>query len=173
MRLLISVIILGEFVISCGSYNKRMISLSDDIFNCPMSASDYNSFRLYIQPVNWYKELKFSTKNDTIFLLEYPGIEGDYYFSFWNKKDTLSYFEDNGRYKFAHNKMIFTKYMMKLVSEWNILEIREEEKNHSTLLLGYIYATRIIIKNGKHKIDCIHFKDFFDLKRDGMDLVIW
>ena len=57
--------------------------------------------------------------------------------------------------------------MMKLVSEWNIYEIKKEEEMNSNILPSeLIYATKIVFTKGKYHIDCIHFKDFFNLKRD-------
>jgi hypothetical protein len=158
----------------CKSQKNIKNQLSGDIFNKQISVFGENIFLTginnYLQLSNWQKEFNFSTINDTLFLLELPGIQGDYYFSVWNKKDTLSYFEEFGIYKLVHNKTVFTRYMMNLVSDWNINEIREEEKNHSNFSPSEtIYATRIIINNKKYIIDCLEYKDFFNFDRDRWD----
>jgi hypothetical protein len=161
------------FNVSCIGQQYSMNRLSNDIYNTQKSVFGYDMFlkglSFDVERSNWYKELEYSTKNDTVFLLEHPGIQGDYYFSFWNKKDTLSYSNVTGHLEFTHKKFVFTKYMTKLVSEWDILGIREEERICSNLSSDMVYATRIVIKNGKYKIDCINFKDFLDFKRDGMN----
>jgi hypothetical protein len=85
--------------------------------------------------------------------------------------DTLSYSNETGSFDYDDEPK-FIKYMMKLVSEWDISKIREEEKIHPNLLPGEsVYATRIIIHNGKYKIGCFCFKDFFDFKRDNIDFI--
>jgi len=160
---------------SCSSHQNIMNRLSSDIYDTQTLTFGEGIFlkgiNIYLQRSKWHEELNFSLKNDTIFLLEYPSIEGNYCFAFWNKKDTLTYPDVLKNLEFYHGKTPFTKYMMKLVSEWNILAIREEEILHPVQLpSGIVYATRIIIRNGKYKIDCIDFKDFFDFKRDNIDL---
>ena len=89
----------------------------------------------------------------------------------WNNADMISYTSnDAGKNYVIVEKKLFTNYMMKLVSEWNIEEIKKEEKlNKESIPQYWVYATRIIINGKKRKIDCIYFKDFFDLQRDGMD----
>jgi len=60
--------------------------------------------------------------------------------------------------------------MMKLVSKWNLEEIKkEEEVNAHNQPQYWNFATRIIFNGKKYKIDCIYFNDFFNLKRDGSD----
>ena len=87
----------------------------------------------------------------------------------WNKNDTLSYTNEPGKLMQTEQRL-FTKYMMKLVSDWNIPEIRREEKiNKVNLPEEIIYATKITFNKGKYFIDCFTFNDFFNLKRDGVD----
>lgn len=112
-------------------------------------------------------------KKDTIFMLESYGDWSSLELRsvIWNNADTLSYTSnDAGKSCVMAEKELFTNYMMKLVSEWNIEEIRKEEQlNGESIPQYWVYATRIIINGKKHKIDCLYFKDFFDLQRDGMD----
>lgn len=119
-------------------------------------------------------------KNDTIFLLE---DENDYSsptitLTLWNRSDTLTYDSDdcyynsnNGGENYTQsNKIDFTKYMMKLVSEWNLEEIKKEDiTNGGTIPQYMVFATRIIIDDKKYKVDCIYFREFFNLQRDNMD----
>jgi hypothetical protein len=154
--------------------------MSEDIYTVQgqkfgSESMDVMTLHLYRERSDWLKKMNYSDKNDTIFILELPGIQGDIYFTFWNKKDTLSYTSaypnSTGEYKIV-KEVIFTKYMMKLVSEWNISEIRKEEEINSNLLPSeFVYATRIIVKNKKYKIECIRFDDFYNLERDSMDFI--
>lgn len=124
---------------------------------------------LYRQQFNWSKELKYSQKQDTIFLLELPGVQGDYYYTLWNRIDTISYSNNTGSFKLI-NEPLFSKYMMKLVSMWDIEGIKEEERTNLALLPSeVIYATKIIFRNNKYRIDCIRFGDFFNFERDRME----
>lgn len=118
--------------------------------------------------------------NDTILLLEDSNdySEPTITLTLWNRSDTLTFTsddcyyrtQDGGKYSTKHNKSGFSKYMMKLVSEWNLEEIKkEDEKNGGSLPQYWVSATRIILKGNEYKIDCIFFRNFFDLNRDGMD----
>jgi len=141
------------------------------------------------QYVHWHYNLRKSSdcfnhlnieKNDTLFLLE---NENDYSspmitLTLWNKSDTLTFDSNNcyyntpngGKNVIESNEIGFTKYMMKLVSEWNVEEIKKEDKlNGASLPQYWVIATRIIINGKKYKIDLIRFKDFFNIQRDGMD----
>ncbi len=127
---------------------------------------DIKALNYYREQSKWFEKLNHSNKEDTIFILERPGIQGNFSFTFWNKRDTVTYTNATGSFEFK-NEPSFTNYMMKLVSEWNITEIRLEENLHSNLLPSeMVYATIIIVKDKKCKIDCIRFKDFFKLERD-------
>lgn len=54
--------------------------------------------------------------------------------------------------------------MMELSSQWNIEEIRKEEKLHSNLIpRRMVYLTRVIFSKKKSKIECICFFDFDDV----------
>jgi hypothetical protein len=148
-------------------------SMSKDLYKTQISFFGENVYlqkldKSIIQSFKWYNRLNFSTKNDTILLLEYAGVQGNYFCTFWNKKDTLSFTNQTGNIELSCNTL-FTDYMMKTVSEWDIKSITKEEKLHPILPEVKVYATRIVFINGIYKIDCIRFNDFFDLKRDGRD----
>lgn len=154
---------------SCGSPSK-ISNISYDIYNIQKLEFGDNiliqGLSLYRRQFNWDKELKYSQKKDTIFLLELPGIQGDYHYTFWNRVDTISYANNTGTFKLI-NEPSFTEYMMRLVSMWDIQGIKEAEKNNLNLFPSeIIYATRIIFRNNKYRIDCIRFGDFFNFERD-------
>lgn len=123
--------------------------------------------RNYREKANILEKLRYSTVNDTLFVLEMLGFQGDLYLTYWNKADTISYTNRAGEPEYMNNTL-FSKYMMQLVSQWNVQGIREEEKVNSSLLPNEpVYATRIIIQKNKYKIKCIRFDDFFNLNRDS------
>lgn len=94
------------------------------------------------------------------------GFQGDLYLTYWNRVDTISYTNTEDKPGYVSN-LLFTKYMMGLVSQWNILKIKEEEKVNSSLIPKEpVYATRIIIRKNTYKVECVRFNDFFNLERD-------
>ena len=64
-------------------------------------------------------------------------------------------------FHFIYVFMIIDKYMMKLVSEWNIPEIKKRGTNSNMLPDDPICAIKIVFIKGRHYIDCVFFKDFF------------
>ena len=108
--------------------------------------------------------------SDTIFIIDYYGHLNHSMLSsiVWNRIDTIiCASEDNGQTYNYEKGRLFTKYMIKLVGEWNISEIkREEDINGGSIPQFHDCATRIIFNEKKYKIDCLYFKDFFDINRD-------
>lgn len=120
----------------------------------------------YRKDIKWYENLKYSCECDTISILEYSGVQGDIRFTFWNKDDIVSYTNESGKFKMT-KEPLFTNYMMRLISQWDKLQIKEEEKINSNFISNeIIYATRIIFSNGKYTISSISFKDFYNPERD-------
>jgi len=124
----------------------------------------FHEVRLALHKV---RKINFSTV-DTLYLLESYNIEtAEFYGRFWSNTDTINYVYLNGLFNFEKNKL-FTSYMIKLVSNWDIHTIRLEEKYNSNMLPAHqIYATCVIIKSNQVKIQSISFKDFFKLGRDN------
>lgn len=119
------------------------------------------------------EKLNYSTVNDTVFALEKLGFQGDLYLTYWNKSDTISYTNTAGTPEYVANTL-FSKYMMRLVSQWDIAGIKDEEKVNSFLLPNEpVYGTRIIFSENKYKVECIKFDDFFNLKRDSFSWQIY
>lgn len=122
--------------------------------------------QVYREKSNMLERLRYSTVNDTVFALEMLGFQGDLYLTYWNKVDTISYTNTEGKPEYVSN-LLFTKHMMGLVSQWDILKMKEEEKvNFSLISKEPVYATRIIIRKNTYKVECIRFNDFFNLERD-------
>lgn len=122
--------------------------------------------QVYRAKSNMLERLRYSTANDTVFALEMLGFQGDLYLTYWDKVDTISYTNTEGKPEYVSN-LLFTKYMMGLVSQWDILKMKEEEKVNSSLISKEpVYATRIVIRKNTYKVECIRFNDFFNLERD-------
>lgn len=84
-----------------------------------------------------FQDLDVNTLNDTIFILEIHGESFESLMStLWTRKDLLSYECDQWDiHDFEKSKKpFFIKQMMELSSQWNIEEIRKEEKLHSNLI---------------------------------------
>ena len=101
--------------------------------------------------------------------MQQSGLQGDFNMTLWDKQKSVSYTNETGLIK-ETNSRLFPKYMLKLVSEWDISAIREEEKINGQLIpRERIYAIRIILHKGKCSIDFLWFYDFFNLERDRFD----
>lgn len=109
-------------------------------------------------------------KVDTVYLLEMYDIEtGISYGSIWNKCKTLNYTYNYGDTIEFNLDNLFTKHTKKLVSAWDIDEIRKEEReNPGFISRSTICAIRINIGE-KNKIDMVSFAEFFNFERDAYD----
>lgn len=65
---------------------------------------------------------------DTLILLEKYSIEsGAYYGKIWTKHDSISYSYSNDVFNFT-NENLFTNYTCFLISKWDTVGIREQER---------------------------------------------
>ena len=138
----------------------------------PLENRDINCYYKLREKTNILNEMKLNHPIDTIFILQ---IHREVYLSssylmIWNKNDTLSInSEDFGKTVQITNQQTFISYMMKLVADWNLDEIKKEELTNGIRPSDGIFATRIIVNSKKCQIDCLYFKNFFNMQRDGMD----
>ena len=156
--------------ITCGCNTKKHVSnlkIYEDIYTCQGSQDILGkSLNFYRTQLDYLNNFKHVPEKDTVYILEMYGVQGNMLVTIWNKHNTFSYTNEKGDFE-SKNQPLFTEYMMKLVSEWNIYEIKKEEEMNSNILPSeLIYATKIVFTKGKYHIDCIHFKDFFNLNRD-------
>ena len=169
MKVFIYLIII--VIIQNGNYKQKYDkpNMLDSIFCAQENTFKDGNFKVlnsYRNQSEWWKKLKYSSENDTLFIIECWGVQGNFAFTIWSNSDTISYTNETGNFIFT-NEPQFTKYMIQLVSDWNISQINLEEKINANLIPEeWILATRIIIKNKNYKIDCIRFKGFFDITRD-------
>ena len=127
-------------------------------------------FRLYRYSSGFFNEIK---ENDTIYIIESCSQPyNNYFLTIWNRTDTASFYAYPVE-RILHKKSeerIFSRCEMELIGKWDIKGIRYEEDNHSGMLGGGInYATRVIIKKNKYKIDCICYNEFYLYDREKYD----
>ena len=125
----------------------------------PLENRDINCYYKLREKTNILNEMKLNHPIDTIFILQIH-----------REVDTLSInSEDFGKTVQITNQQTFISYMMKLVADWNLDEIKKEELTNGIRPSDGIFATRIIVNSKKCQIDCLYFKNFFNMQRDGMD----
>lgn len=179
-KYLLSVIIVLLFI--CCNTTKKICQskIYYEIYNChgfDVNLDDNVNKSNYRGITPWYfnqltktdflSEFGRLNENDTIFLLEKNGIQGNFMFTAWSKNKILSFDNQSENLKLVkYKESMFSKYMRELVSHWNIAEIRKEGLENPPLPQEEILATRIIFNKGKYQIDCFSFLDFFNLKRD-------
>jgi hypothetical protein len=119
-------------------YNSKIYK---SIYDCQKNQGiDLKPTNSYREQLNYLNRFEYSKSNDTIFILEMYGIQGDVIIAIWNKSKILSYTNKKGYFE-NKDEALFTKQMIKLISEWNIPEIRKEEDTNSNLLSSeLIYA---------------------------------
>lgn len=135
----------------------------------PLEKRDINCYYDLRRKSDILRKMNASFMEDTIFILQTHRIVAVscLILTVWNKKDTLSVSSDNSGDTFQiTGNTEYTKYMMKLVSEWNMEEVKNEEIKNGVISPDLILVTRIIFNEKKYKIDCLYFSDFFDIKRD-------
>jgi len=172
------VILLGfVFLVTGNLPAQNRDKLSKEIKQKQLSVSaleneDINNYYDLRKESDILNKIKINPVKDTLFILQVHREVDKFslYSMVWNKLDTLSvYSKDSGRTFQISNQQTFTNYMMKLVSEWNLPEIKKEEMQNMTRPSDGIFAVRIIFNHRKYKINCSYFKNFFNMERDGMD----
>jgi hypothetical protein len=183
---LLSIIVIFS-VNACGM-KSSLISKKIKGIQTNTLASEYGGCKHYFitsydklrSEVDFIDKIKPNLKNDTVFILESHDIaclSTDLHVTIWNKKKLVSFKKeklDIGSNKVVYKNMLLTKsdnsffikYMIKLVTKWDIEELRKEEKTHGFVSCDLVVATRVIFRDGKYKIDCISFCEFADLQRD-------
>lgn len=102
---------------------------------------------------------RYSKMNDTIFIIDIPTEEGGLICYMWNKLDTIK--ADYCQIKY--NVSISNQALFKIVGEWNIPMLQKYSvPDPNKTYHGYlpIYASRVIIKNGKYIMECTKFYDY-------------
>jgi hypothetical protein len=105
---------------------------------------------------------------DTIYLLEGYNIEtAIFYGRIWNSSKAVNYSYSKDVLT-LQTLPVFTDYQIKLITNWDTVQIRKEEKGNGNWLDNnlLINGIRCYKKGGTWQIDEIYFKNFFNPKRD-------
>lgn len=162
------------FTITGCAQKVSFLDLSKEIYNKHNGHLEKNPFK-----INAYKqEARNAAYNkskksfiyeplDTLFVIDTYNVEtASISGTILGNKNHINYLYDRQGLALLKESS-FTKYQLKLVSEWDTISIRKEEKrNEIPFGGGIINANRCFIRNGKWVIEYINFKDFFNLKRD-------
>lgn len=169
MRNLLLIIIVSLFLNGCSgqSFLKISKALSERQKDKPGTLKGL-TFHQIREKLLRHKEAEFlKSEFDTLFLLEKHSIEsGAYYGKIWTKHDSVCYSYSNDGFHFTKENL-FTAYTSYLVSKWDTIGIREQEKKYSDMMPQHIiYASLIIKKGDSYDIQTIIFKEFFKVDRD-------
>ncbi len=182
MRKIIYILVLLHF--SFANANITIRKVSEKITKCESSLlyqvdkfqkKRYGKLR---QELDFIKLLNVNLQNDTVFILESYSLSNlnlSMYITFWNSRKQFSFTKKNINPNYViYDQMplyavkercypFFTKYMVQLVNEWNIDELKRGAKINGTTSDALYIAVRIVFKNKKYTVQCASFKDFFDL----------
>jgi hypothetical protein len=102
---------------------------------------------------------------DTVFILQSLDIQySRIYESVWNNNKMISYVIHGSEIEIVPNDPL---RVHKLIEEWDIASIRNEESEHGGLLGGAsMRGIRVIIEQDEIRMDCIAFQEFFDMSKD-------
>lgn len=115
----------------------------------------------YEQRSNIYEEFDFIDYSaDTVFILQSLDIQYSRIIeSVWNNNKMISYVIQGSEIKIVPNDPL---RVHKLIEEWDIASIRNEETEHGGLLGGAsMRGIRVIIEQDEIRMDCIAFQEFF------------
>lgn len=179
-------IIILILILQAGSlktFSQNWDKISNKIASCQKQAllkQNDESNKIFKYFIKEYDEVRRESrvferlniqKCDTIYILEKTDqVSLSLLSTIWTRSSMLSYSSSYaGRNKYKVELMkerYFSKRMMDLAFQWNIQEIRKEEKANQTLPVEIIFLTRIIISGKKPQIDCMIFCDFWNLNHD-------
>jgi hypothetical protein len=111
-------------------------------------------------------------QKDTLYIIEHHA--SSYYLTIWNTIDTASFHATVGEWILHKTSGRPSICEMQLVGKWNIKGIRYEEKKLKEKEFDdfvFDYATRIIIKRNRYKIDCIRYYQIWSHERDKRNVI--
>ena len=152
----------------CASQN--FISISKQVEKKCIGKSNWKGQSFHDLRTRLYNEGRLgfvSSDFDTLYILESYEIEsGSYTGKIWNRKGDLNYIYNKNSFQFDQQKL-FTDYTIQLIQRWDTATVRTEESlNTKSISEKYITGIKVIMENQKIRIDCIKFKEFFNLERD-------
>jgi hypothetical protein len=176
MKNLIPLWCLSIFALSGCSSKMTFPLLSDKIYAKNGGVNDKSTFKLstYKRDARMKAYLTDSSSflkgrlKDTIYLLEGYNIEtAVFYGRIWNSSKAVNY-NYSKNILTLQKPSVFTNYQIKLITSWDTVQIRKEEKGNGNWLDNnlLINGIRCYKKGSNWKIEEIYFKNFFNSKRD-------
>jgi len=176
--------ILNLFLLLINILGLEQDVLIDNKNSCQFNICDNKSiiqkFRANRTKLNWLSELHIN-KSDTLYILEKYDLRLEdntpiFMASFWSKKNMTwknneiysvqySYIEQDNKFILS-NERLFNGYILYLVNNWAIEDIKQEERLRSTISESCYMATRIIIQDQNWIYNIICFKDFSNFDKD-------
>jgi len=165
-------------IVVCGCSTKMTFPLlSEKIYRKNGGVNDKSTFKLnsYQKDARMKAFLLDSAAflkgrlKDTLYILEGYNIEtGTFYEKIWNTNHQVSYSYLQGNVT-LQQQSVFSEYQVKLIADWDTVQIRKEEKNNgnwfdNNLLINGIRCYKV---GSSWQIDEIAFKNFFNAKRDN------
>ncbi len=132
--------------------------------SCKINGSTFHDIRMKLYSIG---KLKFlNLKSDTFFTAESYELEtGEYYGQIWTSRGRVLYSYRAGKFIYL-DKNVFTNYETNLISKWDTATLRKEGSASSQISQRIITAARVILSNDASPINCIRFKDFYNVSRD-------
>lgn len=160
--------VLSSYDNTCDTIRLKSAVLSHCINRLPDSLRK----QILWHEIEWHyiDSLHYSEIDDTLYIIQQNGIQGEVLLHLWNKINSASFINESGILRRTH-KTLFSNYVVKLVSTWNTTELKNIKGNLTTSSTDDIYAFRILIKNKRCHIDFCRFEDAFDFERDQWDFI--
>jgi hypothetical protein len=169
-----ALLITGTFL-GCSSKTTFPV-LSEKIYKIKGGVNDKSTFKLssYKRDARMKAYLMDSSSflrgnlKDTLYILEAYNLETSmFYGRIWSENHAVNYSYSIGVFTFK-KQSVFTDYQIKIVTNWDTVQIRKEERDNGNWLDNdlLISAVRCSQKGGNWKIDEVYFRDFFNSKRD-------
>ena len=165
-------------LLPCESFAQEK-DLSDEIYKKQVEIigdeQDLTIFKNNREKAGWINKIS-KYQNDTIYIIEKDiyGIEAVHTHligSMWQKSNNKgeislkldSYYATNTNLELS-NEMYFSSYIMYLVNNWDVVQIKKEELGVKPVSPTLIIATRIILQKECVQVDTICFDEFMDVE---------
>jgi hypothetical protein len=180
----IIIIIFIFFPLYCFGQQER---LSYDIYK---KQKEYCENRNYLKifeynrnKIGWINEIEeIEICCDTIYMIEEYRYDVEfsretYSATMWRKSEKKyiknkmiykfqSYYKENGNIELLNDRL-FSNYILYLVDEWKIEQIKEGEQKNKAMYPSDMIATRIILQDGCKQIETICFNEFTNMDMDN------
>lgn len=165
----LSFIFLKSFFVGCGSvknfttFSKRIYKVQKGKKECGVYPKlSFESRKKLFDQIDF---IEYS--NDTVYSLESYYLETcEYYNAIWTKDGIVEYKVYQNELEYGES--FFVSRLYRMIEEWDLPAIRKAEKKSKEMLGGAMMTgARIIVDEGKFKMDCVQFNEFFNIGLDN------